>query len=584
MSTEVARDVVAADAQPRRRTSRQYRSGRERERSRRSALWWLTVLAAVGFLVWFPIVQLERDAFSGGLSAFERMADLPRIGETLRSTVLLALLSSAFAVVLGTYLAWCAATLPRRLRRLGQIVPLLPLVVPAVAAVTGWIFLLSPSVGYLNAALRKTPFFDHLTEGPLNVYSLPAMILITGLLLTSFVFLYVQTGLRSIGEEYEAAAAVSGAGPMRRFFTITLPLLRPSIVHAAGIVFLLGMGQFTVPLLLGRNQGVDVLTTEMYRLTLTYPIDYPLGAALGSPLLIAGLLLIILQRVIIGDQRRFVVVSARSRNDVRKPRRGSAVVILTYFVLSTVLPLLALIYVAFSRYWSGDLDFSGMTTANFEEVLFHRPQLTDAIWNSVSTATVAVLIVIPLGFACAYAALQTTSIHPRTRRLIDITVGLPVAIPAALFGFAMLFAYTRAPFQLYGTTAILVVTYVTLMLPHGTRLQLSSLIATGQEFREASRASGAGPIRTFLFVLLPMSRKGIAAAAAIMFVLLFHEFTASLMVRSSQTQVMGSILYDIYTGGLYPQVAVMALIMVVVTMAGVGAAMAIGGSDALEKM
>lgn len=557
---------------------------RSRDRWGKGALGWLAVLLVVGFLVWYPIVQLERNAFASGLDAFRRMADLPRIGDTIRSTAILALLSSVIAVTLGTCLAWCAATLPPRLRAVGQLVPLLPLVVPAVAAVTGWIFLLSPNVGYINTALRATPFFDDRTEGPLDVYSLPGIVLITGLLLTSFVFLYVHTGLRSIGQEYEAAAAVSGAGPAKRFFTITLPLLRPSIVQSAGVVFLLGLGQFTAPLLLGRNEGIDVLTTEMYRLTLDYPIDYGLGAALGTPLLLAGIVLIVAQKRLIGDQRRFVTVSARSRNDVRRSHGGSAVVIALYALLTTVLPLLALVYVAFSRYWSGTVDLGDLTIANFERVFFERPQLTGAIWTSVKTATMAVAIVIPLGFACAYAALQSTKVNRWTQRGIDVTVGLPIAIPAALFGFAMLFAYTRPPFQLYGTAAILVVTYVTLMLPHGTRLQLSSLIATGQEFREASRACGAGPIRTFFFVLLPMARKGIGAAAAIMFVLLFHEFTASLMVRSTQTQVMGSILYDIYTGGLYPEVAVMALLMVVVTMGGVALATVVGGSDALEKM
>src|SRR5260370_42298880 len=82
-----------------------------------------------------------------------------------------------------------------------------------------------------------------------------------------------------MGQELEAAAAACGASPVRRLFTITLPLLRPSIVFAAGVVFLLGMGQFTVPLLLGRPSRIDVLTTEMFYLTLSYPIDYGRPAA-----------------------------------------------------------------------------------------------------------------------------------------------------------------------------------------------------------------------------------------------------------------------------------------------------------------
>jgi len=79
-----------------------------------------------------------------------------------------------------------------------------------------------------------------------------------------------------------------------------------------------------------------------------------------------------------------------------------------------------------------------------------------------------------------------------------------------------------------------------------------------------SRACEAGPIRSLFQVLLPMCRKGIAASAALTFVLLFHEFSASLMARSARTQVIGSVMYDVWAGGVYSQVAVLALIMVVV--------------------
>jgi len=82
---------------------------------------------------------------------------------------------------------------------------------------------------------------------------------------------------------------------------------------------------------------------------------------------------------------------------------------------------------------------------------------------------------------------------------------------------------------------------------------------------------------------LPMCRKGIAATAALTFVLLFHEFSASLMVRSARTQVIGSVMYDVWAGGIYSQVAVLALIMVVVTVIGVCIAGWLGGTDPTQQ-
>ena len=543
---------------------------------------WVLLAIGVGFLVLSPVLQLQWRAFLDGGSAFARMQDLPRIGTTLSTTIVLAILSSVLAVFMGTLLAWCASMLPQRVRRVGELAPLLPLVVPAVAAVTGWIFLLSPRVGYLNMALRSLPGLDTLEEGPFDIYSVTGIIIITGMLLSSFVYVFVFTGLKNMGQELEAAAAACGASPTMRFFTITLPLLRPSIIFATGVVFLLGLGQFTAPLLLGRTAKIDVLTTEMFYLTERFPVDFGLGAALGFPILALGLLVVLFQKLALGEQRRFVVVSARSKYNVRETRWWAAVVIGLYLLITTVLPLLALIYVSVSPFWTGSLIVPELTLRHWSSVLGNRG-LVDAIWTSVKTSVIGIAILIPLGFFMAFALLQSTRIAKPVRMAIDLFATLPIAVPASLMGFGLLFVYSQPPIQIYGTTAVLVVTYVTLMIGHSTRLQFTTLVATGQEFLEASKASGAGPIRSLFQVLLPMCRKGIAATAALTFVLLFHEFSASLMVRSARTQVIGSVMYDVWAGGIYSQVAVLALIMVVVTVVGVCIAGWLGGTDPTQQ-
>jgi iron(III) transport system permease protein len=146
-----------------------------------------------------------------------------------------------------------------------------------------------------------------------------------------------------------------------------------------------------------------------------------------------------------------------------------------------------------------------------------------------------------------------------------------------------LYTYAGAPLFLYGTVAIIIVAYITLMIPHAVRPQLSAMISIGREYQEAARVHGAGWWRTLRLVQIPMARNGIAVSSALVVVMLFHEFAASMMVRSSRTQVVGTILYEYYTGGLYPDVAVVALIMVVVTAIGVFGALTIGGAKALEQ-
>ena len=125
---------------------------------------WLVLILVVGAALLWPVSQLYIRG-----ARRRRFGVLPRAPRSLhlgnaRVTFLLALASSVIAVVVGTLLAWCASMLPQPVRRVGQLLPLLPMVMPLAAKVTGFIFLLSPQIGYLNALLRKLPFLDHLNQ------------------------------------------------------------------------------------------------------------------------------------------------------------------------------------------------------------------------------------------------------------------------------------------------------------------------------------------------------------------------------------------------------------------------------------
>ncbi|WP_176444433.1 ABC transporter permease [Rhodococcoides kyotonense] len=254
-----------------------------------------------------------------------------------------------------------------------------------------------------------------------------------------------------------------------------------------------------------------------------------------------------------------------------------------YIVVAVLLPVGSLIVTSLSPFWSGKVDPSNFTLRAFERA-FSDPTTVKAVTTSFTAAFITLLIVLPLGFLAAVALLQRTKVPGPIRWVIDMLSSVSLGIPAALFGFALLFTYSGQPFQLYGTTAIIVVAYVTLMIPQAVRPQLSSLLSTSNEYVEASTVSGAGAVRTATLITVPMARTGIAVASAMVVVLVFHEFAASVMVRSPQTQVMGTLLFDEWTSGTAPGVAVVALIMIAVTAVGVGLALAIGGRRALENI
>jgi len=542
----------------------------------------LAFIGALGYLTVVPLVRLEYLSLKHGAHAYSEAYTRTGWWQTVRWTVELGVGSLLIALVVGTGLAWAANSLPPRLSLL-RVIPILPIVIPAVSSVLGWAFLLSPHPGYLNQLLRLLPWW-HGFNGPFDIYTVPWIVIITGLALASFIYLFVSSGFENINGELIEAAQVGGSSRAGVFFRVILPLLRPSLVYGAGVALLLGLGQFTAPLLLGRTRNISVLTTDMFSATQQIPPDYGLAAAIGSPLVIFGIVVLFANRVLLGDATRFITHGGKGGFRQSAPgSKSAAVAIVVYGLLSTVLPILALVFVSLSRFWTGDVHFNRLTTATWRTVT-SQSGVMPAIWNSVWLSLAAVAITLPVGFIAA-SLLRKRREHRIAAPILDFIVAMPLSIPAVIFGVGFLMTYTARPLVLYGTRWVLILVYVTLMIPFSTRMQLGAMASLGDAYTEASRASGAGVLRTNLQIVMPLLRPAFGGAAALMFVLLTHEFAASLLVRAPTINVMGTILYDYYENGIYPLVACISLIMVGVTTAGVLAAMVLGGgSDAFKRL
>jgi len=256
--------------------------------------------------------------------------------------------------------------------------------------------------------------------------------------------------------------------------------------------------------------------------------------------------------------------------------------IVVYTFVTVGLPLISLAILAFSNFWSPRLRWANVTLDNFVTV-FREAGIVEAVFTSVATSLIAVVISLVIGFAVATILVRGQR-NALLRTILDIIVAMPLGIPAVIFGAGFLFTYSRPPIILYGTWWVLVVVYVTLMLPFTTRMQLSGMLQLGSAYREASRVCGASGLMTDLRIVLPLMRASMGGAAALMFVLLTHEFTASVLVRSPRNQVMGTVLFDYWANGSFPVVAAIALVMTAVTAVGVVFAMLIGGRDVLSRL
>ncbi|MCE0765987.1 iron ABC transporter permease [Pseudonocardia kujensis] len=564
-------DVAHYQPTPRRRIGLVDRRTAQTAARRASAL----VLVAVVALLCLPPVYFVIDAaLSGSGLGFRQMLQDRTLGRTVQITITLALGAVVISTVLGIVLAWGAQGLSRRNRWLGHI-PLIPLVMPALAAVTGFGYLLNPSIGFGNLLLRKIMFWSGAETGPFDVNTVPFILIVTATLLTSFVYLFIRSALAQLDQGIYDAAAASGASPTRAFFTVILPMLRPAIVYSSLTVMLLALGQFAVPLFLGRQENLNVLSTAMYVSMSASPPNIPLAAAYGLPIVVAGIVFLVIQRVVLRDQDRFASTGTKgAARSLNKSGWLSHTALIVYGLVAVAAPIVSVAIVAFQPYWSKDIVISEFTFDNFRSV-FANPRLVDAIGNTAVYSLSASAIAVPLGYLCAkvlYRRRQQRVIAS----IVDVLVSMSLGIPAVIFGVGFLLAFTHGPLNLYGRGAGLVAVYVVVTLPFITRMVLVGMVNLGDNLIEAGAACGGPLWRRILTLELPMLRPALGNAIAICLILTAQEFGASILVRSTQTQVMSTVLYDQFANGSNSQVAVMAFLMCAITGIGVLLALLFG--------
>ncbi|MCC6305964.1 MAG: iron ABC transporter permease [Rhodobacteraceae bacterium] len=532
----------------------------------------LILLVIVG-AAFAPVIRVMYEPLADFGGQLQKAAAIPAIGQTLLNTLMLAAGSVILAMTIGTFFGWAAAQLSPRMAKMASILTTSSLFVPPIAGVIGWIFLFTPRIGYLNVLLRSTPFFGG-NSGPVDIRTLTGIVLIDTIYLIPFVFLYVSTALRAVDPALEHAAMVCGSSWIGAQFRIVLRIIRPAIIYGAVIVTLLGLGQFTVPLILGSNHGLNVITTEIFNQMEVRAVPQEATAAfLSLPLVLAGFLLIYLQRRGVGDVRRYGITS-KGVSGRRQARNYLLVPIVLYAFIAVVPAVVALFIVALSPFWSATIDVGQFSLRAFQQI-WDNPTILRSIVNSVQISIIGVVV----GLVGSFVVARYIISPARTRfgTLIDYTINMPMTIPHIVLGLGIFLVFAVGPFRLYGSSWLYVIAYVILYLPHGVRMVQSGLVQMGTTHEAAARVCGAGQFQALRTVLVPMLRRSFASSGLLMFVLMSREFSASALLRTPSNQVMSTRLFDSYNNGTFTDTAAIALVMIGVSFVGVSLITLLGG-------
>jgi iron(III) transport system permease protein len=534
----------------------------------RAALKYLP-LAALTLVVVYPLVSVLKQSFKDSdsgvwtLSNFANTFTDPDLIHVFRNTLVFAFSSLLIALVLATALALATTRLALPLpRRFMNMLPVVSLFIPPLLGALGWLFLFAPRTGLINTLARNYLGIDQL----FNAYSVTSLILVGAIYLVPYLYLVLTAALTNMDSSFEEAAHVFGARNFRTLSQITLRGVFPSLVSAALLGFVVSMSEFSIPFVLGTPVKFQVVTTQIWIFISRYPVDYGSAASLGVVLFAVTILLTWIQgRALSRSAAKYWTVGGKGQNlgktDIGPWKYLVAAGVMLYFLVAAILPILGLAYTAFQPYW-GALKFDQLTLRNFNLILSNAQGQMDAVWNSTMLGAVGAAIGVLLGFAVSYVLVRTRS---RGRRFVEAVAMAPGSIPHTLLGFGFLIVFLQlTQLPLYGTVWGLLTAYSILFLAHATRSMVGVMHQINPDLEEAARISGARRARTMVKVVAPLAISGLWSAWILLFALIFREVSASILLRSSDTNVVSTQLISIISsGGLFPQAAAYGCILLV---------------------
>lgn len=519
--------------------------------------------ALIAALSLVPLGYLVRRAFfAGGEPTLAILRDAYRaygLGEMAWTSLVFAAGATAAAVVPGTALAYLIVRTDLPARRALFVVALTPLLLPGVLYTIAWIFLASPRSGILNTLLEPV-----LGPRALDVFGLGGMIAVEALHLTPLAFLLMAAGFRFLDPALEEAALASGAHPLEAFRRVTLPLVRPALSATALIVAIRSLEAFEAPALLGIPRGVWVFTSRIWRSLGEIPPDLGAASAYALPLVALTAAGLLLHLRLWRRRQELVTVTGRGHRPSRVPlgrwRWPTTLVVVCYFAVSALLPVLALVYVSTQRLFTPvTWESLGSATLDSYGRVLRDDLARRAVENSLLLAVFAATAVVLLAAAASWIVVRS---RLPGRRLLDLAAFLPIAVPGLVLAIGLLAFALRSPVPLYGTAWILLLAYVTRFLPYGMRYLSISMTQVAGELEDSARASGAGWWQTFRRVLLPLLAPGLVAAWLYVLVVATRELSASIVLYSPGNEVLSVAIWDYYTSGRFPELAALGVLMV----------------------
>lgn len=526
----------------------------------------ILVLPPVIFLVHASFYPRAIDGTVGDATVqyYQQMVSRPGFVSSLVNTVIYSLGSAVVAITFGAFQAWIVERTDTPLRALTRVFAITSLGIPNILYTVAWLLLLG-KVGPINQLLMALFSSD---TPVIPTYSLPAMILIEGLIWTPLAFLMFCAVFRNVDPSFEEAARASGAGILAILYHITLKLAFPAFAALSLLIFCRALESFEVPFLVGGPAGIHVLTTEIYvAVKSRIPADYGEASAFSVVLLVCVGLVLMLYRLLSRVADKYQTITGKGYRPrimrLGRWRYFTAALLLANFGLIIVLPLGIMVWASLVPFYSPPSvdNLKLFTLTNFTAVL-HSPTYRDAIGNTLLMASAAATLTTLLTGLAGWMVARRRA----NASILDQLSTAPLIFPNLVLGLAIAMLYLWVPFPIYGTLLILIIGYTTRGLPYGMRYAHTGALQIHKELEEAASASGANDPTIVRRIVAPLMSPALAAGWLYVLLTSARELSMALMLVGPESQVVSVAIFDLWVGAGVTELAAVGLLWMVLMM------------------
>lgn len=497
----------------------------------------VTVIATIFYLVFliYPLFMLLRQSVlnndgSFTWAFFEKIFAKPSYGQAVIHSLLISGAVTLASVLIATPMAYIMSTIKIKFAGALQILILVSSMSAPFIGAYAWIMLFGRS-GTITSLLASIG----INLG--DIYGFKGCVIVMSFQLYSLVFMFISGAFKNMDSSLIEASEGLGCTGLRKVFKVVLPLMLPTLLAGALLVFMRSFADYGTPMLIGENyQTLPVLVYKEFLSEIGGSDG--MAAAISIIAIVITTSVFLLQKYI--SNRKVFSINALHPVEAKPCKGVKNVLAHVYCYLMVGIAIMPQCYVIYSsfRKTSGKLFMPGFSLNSYVEAF---TTVSRSIWMTYVLSFISLFFIVLIACLIAYVVVRRR--NPFNSGL-DVMSMFPETVAGSILGIALLTAFNRRPLLLSGGMFIMILSYTIRRLPYTIRSSSAILRNISPSIEEAAISLGASSPKTFFRITTPMMMPGVVSGAILSWIMIITELSTSIVLYTTSTKTMTLEIYS----------------------------------------